>query len=411
MSLCHFEMIPSALYRPLHQCAVRFSIARRFGASTTGIRATLVLAIALFPLALMACAQDLAINEIRVNEIGNPGNDYFEIAGTPGTPLDDYTYIVLGDNGAGNSGVIEAAFSLNGRSVPDDGYFLAAGSLFGSPGTPFAGIFPDFSLSSQFTSSSNRTHMLVEGFFGNLFDDLDLNDSGVLDQEPWGSVVDAVGIVEDPNTSEPGVPQLYALPFGGSNVGPTSRGGIPAHLFRVPDIDGDWAIGDIRLNPVVFDTPGSANQATDVEFNCEFADALIAAIVGGENDPTYDVDMDGDVDRSDFDRWRVLAGEVLNPNGQPIGVGDANLDGAVDGEDFLIWNDHKFTLQPAWCAGDFNIDGAVDGQDFFLWNRFRFTGAATLSVPEPSSAALGAFLLVCWAVYRGPSTLAVSQVP
>jgi hypothetical protein len=56
-------------------------------------------------------------------------------------------------------------------------------------------------------------------------------------------------------------------------------------------------------------------------------------------------------------------------------LGDANLDGFVDGLDFIIWNDHKFTAEAAWCAGDFNADGFVDGQDFIVWNANKFTSA------------------------------------
>ena len=61
--------------------------------------------------------------------------------------------------------------------------------------------------------------------------------------------------------------------------------------------------------------------------------------------------------------------------GRSFRLGDANLNGAVDGSDFGIWNSHKFTLGGGWCGGDFSADGIVDGTDFGLWNANKFTAS------------------------------------
>jgi hypothetical protein len=69
--------------------------------------------------------------------------------------------------------------------------------------------------------------------------------------------------------------------------------------------------------------------------------------------------------------------------------GDANGDLVVDGLDFIIWNDHKFTSGNDWSTGDFTGEGVTDGLDFIMWNEFKFTsaniavGAAPSPVPEP----------------------------
>ena len=60
------------------------------------------------------------------------------------------------------------------------------------------------------------------------------------------------------------------------------------------------------------------------------------------------------------------------PSGNAYLLGDANLDGVVDGQDFIIWNANKFTFTSAWSQGDFNADGTTDGQDFVIWNMFKF---------------------------------------
>ena len=75
-------------------------------------------------------------------------------------------------------------------------------------------------------------------------------------------------------------------------------------------------------------------------------------------------------------------------SGNPYLLGDANLDGTVDGQDFVQWNANKFSSMPAWCAGDFNADGTVDGQDFVIWNNNKFTTADQQAVPEPALSLL-----------------------
>lgn len=75
-------------------------------------------------------------------------------------------------------------------------------------------------------------------------------------------------------------------------------------------------------------------------------------------------------------------------------AGDANGDRVVDGQDFIIWNQNKFSGGSNWTTGDFNGDGLTDGQDFIIWNQNKFTSVETAlsAVPEPSS--WGLLLLV-----------------
>ncbi len=65
--------------------------------------------------------------------------------------------------------------------------------------------------------------------------------------------------------------------------------------------------------------------------------------------------------------------------------GDANLDDVVDGQDFIVWNTHKFQSGKHWFDGDFNLDTVTDGQDFIIWNQNKFTF-------YPRSAALSDFV-------------------
>ncbi len=107
--------------------------------------------------------------------------------------------------------------------------------------------------------------------------------------------------------------------------------------------------------------------------NAEDIDMLCAEMNSGGNAPQFDLNGDGFVNMQDMDEL------VLNILGTLYG--DANLNGTVDGVDFLAWNANKF--QPGgWAAGDFSCDGLVDGQDFLVWNANKFqsgTGGTALT--------------------------------
>ncbi len=127
----------------------------------------------------------------------------------------------------------------------------------------------------------------------------------------------------------------------------------------------------------------------DGDFDCEDIDGLVAEIVAGTNDTGFDMTGDTLVNQDDLAAWLSAAGGVNLASGNPYLPGDANLDGVVDGSDFIPWNTNKFNSIAEWCSGDFNADGVVDGADFITWNAHKFTSSdATTVVPEPGLSAL-----------------------
>ncbi len=122
-------------------------------------------------------------------------------------------------------------------------------------------------------------------------------------------------------------------------------------------------------------------------YECADVDGLVADIAAGNNTASFDMNGDMVVDQLDLEAWLVEAGDVggLTASGNPVLPGDANLDGNVNGADFLEWNTNKFQDIAAWCAGDFNADGSVNGGDFLIWNTNKFTSADVAAVPEPAS--------------------------
>jgi autotransporter-associated beta strand protein len=87
-------------------------------------------------------------------------------------------------------------------------------------------------------------------------------------------------------------------------------------------------------------------------------------------------------------------------------LGDANLDGTVNGEDFSQFSSNLGASPRVWDDGDFNYDGTVNGEDFALFSHnagqtdtayAAATGPLELanglnlaSVPEPASMGLAA---------------------
>ncbi len=103
------------------------------------------------------------------------------------------------------------------------------------------------------------------------------------------------------------------------------------------------------------------------DINLLTQEIAIAGYVG-----SFDMNVDGILDLADIDRWLCKAGHTnLGPN-LSYRVGDANLDGFVDGIDFVTWNANKFSPSSDWTSGDFDADGAVDGSDFVRWNANKF---------------------------------------
>ena len=98
-------------------------------------------------------------------------------------------------------------------------------------------------------------------------------------------------------------------------------------------------------------------------WNCTDINLLTAAVASGMNDPAFDMNDDGVVDGisepadvdNDLVAWLDRAGTEDTQSvtgGNPFIVGDANLDGTNDGQDFIQWNNGKFTNNTDWCGND-----------------------------------------------------------
>ncbi len=169
-------------------------------------------------------------------------------------------------------------------------------------------------------------------------------------------------------------------------------GGVPMFdqrgmpFGRVKDSDGDMTsridMGAYEVQPPVptcdFDGMNGCN--------IDDIDAMVMEIAAGTNSSLYDLTNDGLVNLADRDQWLADAGALNLTSGNPYLLGDSNLDGVVDGQDFIIWNANKFMSTGKWSQADWNADGVTDGQDFIIWNGNKFQSSDGLLRSELRSA-------------------------
>ncbi len=198
--------------------------------------ATAVLSVA----ALSPAPASVLINEVRISQPGADTDEYFELVGTPFQSLNRFYYVVIGD-GPGGSGVIEEVIDLGGHSLDASGFFVAAEATFSlGPANLITNL--------QFENNDNVTHLLVEGFFGAVGADLDVNDDCSLDLTPWLVVHDSIALIVEDNP-----PVTTECHYGPPVVGPDGSF-VPGHAYRcVPS--GKWTIG-------VFDPSSASNTDT-----------------------------------------------------------------------------------------------------------------------------------------------------
>lgn len=187
------------------------------------------------------------------------------------------------------------------------------------------------------------------------------------------------------------------ISIGGDDFGATPFNGLIDDFKVMGTADG---VVDPRIDMDYWDRVircdfNNDTTCTIADLNAMLQQGPIASgplVTPGQNQ-LYDLNEDGRIDLADRDAWLADAA-TQNGLGSPYKLGDANLDGVVDGSDFGIWNSNKFTSALNWDQGDFNQDGVVDGSDFGIWNGNKFTASDASVVPEPVAVPLLAISLL-----------------
>ncbi|MFH1843279.1 MAG: FlgD immunoglobulin-like domain containing protein [bacterium] len=206
------------------------------------------LALVMLLLCLTSTAFAVHINEIRIDQPSTDNDEYVELAGAPGEPLDGLFYLVIGDLAtAPRCGGIECVVDLTGMTIQADG-LLAIGDIATSGLHTYV---YDVEADLNFENSDNLTHLIVTGFYGASGEDVDLDDDCVIDPiAPWLATLDMVAMWEG---TEPDCLGSDECVYGPVIVGPDGLY-VPGHIYLCED---GWCIGDFALG--VNDSPGEPN--------------------------------------------------------------------------------------------------------------------------------------------------------
>jgi len=112
-----------------------------------------------------------------------------------------------------------------------------------------------------------------------------------------------------------------------------------------------------------------------------------------------------------FGGTKTFAGQTVSPSDVLVMytyAGDANLSGAIDGDDYFRIDNGFAAGLSGYENGDFNLDGTIDADDYFMIDRnyvsqgTAFSRAGALSgvafVPEPGGILLG--ITIAWFIGR-----------
>lgn len=193
------------------------------------------------------------INEVVANHVGMDTLEYIEIFGDADTDLSSLTLVVLegdADSSSGSPGVIDTFFAIG--TTDGSGYF----------------VLDELPMDSL--ENGTQTYVLVQSFTGGEGEDLDTDDDGTLDAEPWARVLDAVG------TNDGGDGDVtYGVELGIDFDAQDFAVGGMSRLPNGADTDtaGDWVRNDFdgaglpSLDPgtpqdgEALNTPGAENAA------------------------------------------------------------------------------------------------------------------------------------------------------
>ncbi len=218
-------------------------------------------------------AYPFQINEIFFNPDGaDNGFEFFEVSGDASASMAGLTFLVIEGDGTG-AGVIDQALSLSSLSLGSNGLFLwrdAATVLTPAPHASTTLNVGDFVPDIE---NGTNTFMIVRDFTGAVTNDLDTNNDGVFDTNPWSAVVDAIGW-NDGGAGD----QTYGTSLSGLAF-------TPAALLRLTD--GElFAVGVTGANPGQYDFDWTNNEVKFLNSTYGQNDLDINHLTPGNINPT-----------------------------------------------------------------------------------------------------------------------------
>ncbi len=192
--------------------------------------------------------QTIFINELQVNTSGLDW-EFIELQGTSGTDLSDYTIITIESDNEPQAGTIDQVIPLSGQRIPEDGFWVAM-----SPAAMAEyGTSADLTIPNNSFENSTTTFLLVTDFVGELNDDIDTDNNGIIDRTLWSSIIDSVALVDNGEND---------FAYAEDVFGPAGNF-LPSGIFRNPNAP-TGAFSNTFLNFALSDgTPGTSNTPDD----------------------------------------------------------------------------------------------------------------------------------------------------
>ncbi|MCV6596182.1 MAG: choice-of-anchor I family protein [Mangrovicoccus sp.] len=144
-------------------------------------------------------------------------------------------------------GAIDAAISLDGGVADSDGVLLIANSENPALGASDVAV-PDLDF-----FGSPQSFLLVSGFTGTQGDDLDSDNNGTLDSEPYGEVLAELSLIDGDSSTD--------FSYSPTVLGPDGDF-APAAGARLPNGSGDFTMA--AFDDASDDTPGALNEEDDI---------------------------------------------------------------------------------------------------------------------------------------------------
>ncbi|MEC9374377.1 MAG: phosphate ABC transporter permease subunit PstC, partial [Planctomycetota bacterium] len=139
-------------------------------------------------------------------------------------------------------GVLTAAIPLEGMALNRAGYFVA------SPTQTVFGLKPDVQTDIHLEDDDNLTVLLVRGLSAAEGADLDADNDGELDRDPWTEVVDSIALIK---TEQPDEQNGASHVYSEVRLGPISETYLPTHVLRHPNTAA-WESGSGPSTHVTF---------------------------------------------------------------------------------------------------------------------------------------------------------------
>ena len=160
----------------------------------------------------------------------------------------------------------------------------------------------------------------------------------------------------------------------------------------------DVAVADTRCD---INSDGFCD-ANDLSRRTLFRVNLVEESTRASDIHSYDFNNDGSVNSGDLEYWLSDAA-TRNGFGSPYLPGDANLNGAVEFDDFLALSASFNGSGRDWALGNFDGDRDVDFADFLaLSANYENSASQAAAVPEPTEThpMLLVLALLCFASRR-----------